>query len=337
MSSESGCPDTVRAGALHHLPVCTPELAPVRHVMPRWVVDRAWSACTRLGVVDRQGVSCGSLRRSLAGDTSNRKAYMKFIVTALCLTLLTPALASANTISAVNRAAQVEGLQPATTKLDVVETGNQLRTATNGISLGVPNTKITAAANGTVVNGVGHSKVVFQKAGGEYRASVQIADENDPESYEFDVTGAASLIRNDDGSVSAVDLAGKPLAWIAPAWARDRNGKVVPTHYEIAGSKLVQVVKHKGMGFAYGITADPGFWEICACAGAIVWVVGTNLIVPWRLVKLKQTIHALGGAWNAAKLSLRATHWHEKLRVFGEAGAGAAAEFFGVKQIRDNC
>ncbi len=34
-----------------------------------------------------------------------------------------------------------------------------------------------------------------------------------------------------------------------------------------AGSTLVQVVEHRGRGFAYGITADPSIWKIAKCGG----------------------------------------------------------------------
>lgn len=46
----------------------------------------------------------------------------------------------------------------------------------------------------------------------------------------------------------------------AAPWAYDANSKTVPTHYEVNGTKLTQIIEHKNGGFAYGITADP-FWS----------------------------------------------------------------------------
>jgi hypothetical protein len=264
---------------------------------------------------------------------------------ALCLSgsllIAAPALALANgtndTISAVNRAAQTEGLQPATAKLEVVRAGDQVLTASNGISLAVPAGKTTAVSNGTVVNGSGRSKIVFQQVGRKNRASVQIADPNDPERYEFDVVGAALLMPGNDGSVSAIDATGKTIGMIAKPWARDRNGKTVETRYEIEGTKLIQIVKHKGIGFAYGITADPNFWDVCACAGAIAWVAGSTVIAPLKLAKLVKVMKEMGGFWEAANVALRASTKKEKLEKFGKAGMGIATEFFGIKLIHDNC
>lgn len=61
-----------------------------------------------------------------------------------------------------------------------------------------------------------------------------------------------------DGSVSVINAdPSLPDAAIAPPWAHDAAGKAVPTHYEIDGTTLVQVVEHKGGNYSYGITADP--------------------------------------------------------------------------------
>ena len=46
------------------------------------------------------------------------------------------------------------------------------------------------------------------------------------------------------------------------AWARDAIGRPVPTHYEIHGSKLTQVVDHRSGGYTYPIVADPSWSEI---------------------------------------------------------------------------
>lgn len=67
----------------------------------------------------------------------------------------------------------------------------------------------------------------------------------------------AHLEQQPDGSVNAYDSESEPVARIASAWARDANGRDVPTFYEIEGTTLVQVVRHHGGDWAYGITADP--------------------------------------------------------------------------------
>jgi len=77
---------------------------------------------------------------------------------------------------------------------------------------------------------------------------------------------------------------------IAPAWARDANGRDVPTFYEIEETTLVQVVKHRGGDWAYGITADPSVWKVVKCAAAVTWVVGTSIFAVAKIAKIRGAI-----------------------------------------------
>jgi len=82
-----------------------------------------------------------------------------------------------------------------------------------------------------------------------------------PERYAFPISGdAARLVNTGDGSVVAYDSSMATIAMLAPAWARDAGGRAVPSHYELDGTTVIQVVEHRAGGFAYGITADP-WWN----------------------------------------------------------------------------
>ena len=70
----------------------------------------------------------------------------------------------------------------------------------------------------------------------------------------------ATLEMMPDGSVVALNLDEEVLAVAPTPWALDANGVNVPTHYEISGTTLTQVVEHKAGDFAYGIVADP-WWN----------------------------------------------------------------------------
>ena len=63
-----------------------------------------------------------------------------------------------------------------------------------------------------------------------------------------------------DGAVLAFGPDGQVVARLAPPWARDADGRSVPTHFELDGLTVVQIVEHRGGGFAYGIVADP-WWN----------------------------------------------------------------------------
>jgi hypothetical protein len=86
-----------------------------------------------------------------------------------------------------------------------------------------------------------------------------VIDGNDaPEHYAFpvEVNGQATALRNsDDGGLEILDPSGAVVATVATPWATDANGAPVPTHYEINGSSIVQIVDHHGA--AYPVTADP--------------------------------------------------------------------------------
>jgi hypothetical protein len=90
------------------------------------------------------------------------------------------------------------------------------------------------------------------------RAAVHIDSADAPERYTFGVGGnAARLSINDDGSITILDAADQSIGQIAAPWARDANGVAVPTHYDVDGLTLTQVVEHRGGDYAYAITADP--------------------------------------------------------------------------------
>lgn len=72
--------------------------------------------------------------------------------------------------------------------------------------------------------------------------------------YKMQVPEGAKIERV--GSSILVVKGKKMVAGIAPAWAKDAKGKSVPTHYEVKGNVVTQVVDH-GSQYAYPIVADP--------------------------------------------------------------------------------
>lgn len=88
-----------------------------------------------------------------------------------------------------------------------------------------------------------------------------------PQRYPFpvDVGGVpAHLTLTPNGSIEIRRSASAaPVAIVTPAWAVDAVGASVPTHFEVHGSTLVQVVDHQGA--AYPVTADPNTcgWVTC--------------------------------------------------------------------------
>jgi hypothetical protein len=65
----------------------------------------------------------------------------------------------------------------------------------------------------------------------------------------LELTDSGAAVVNGDGTVALA---------VAPAWAKDANGKNIRTNYEVNGSTLTQVVDHAAHGgVAYPVVADP--------------------------------------------------------------------------------
>ncbi|MEJ9209242.1 hypothetical protein [Paenibacillus larvae] len=113
------------------------------------------------------------------------------------------------------------------------------------------------------------------------------------------------------------------------AWAKDANGNDIPTHYEIRGNDLVQKVEFNE-NTAFPVVADPNWFQIAKCAGAITWFLGTNVFSVYKIIKIKKYMQELGGVFEAAELMLKASTWEERMKYGGKALVGLAAELSGV-------
>ncbi|MFJ3395275.1 DUF2599 domain-containing protein [Leifsonia aquatica] len=110
----------------------------------------------------------------------------------------------------------------------------------------------------TYENGNGSRTVPVVKSDGSVQITTILDSTQAPTrfDYTFDA-GPGSYLEPVDGLTVVRHADGGWAAGIAPAWAVDANGASVPTHYEIDGSVLTQVVEHSAGEFAYPIVADP--------------------------------------------------------------------------------
>jgi hypothetical protein len=170
------------------------------------------------------------------------------------------------------------------------------------------------------------------------RALVHIDSPEAPERFDFPIGGDVSTLRlTEDGGATALNQLGEVVAVAAAPWASDADGIPVPTHYEINGTTLTQVVEHHAGDYAYGIVADPAWWDVTRCVLAIGWVLGSTVFAATKITKIRAAIRGLGGITEAAKLLVGATSWAEKAQALGGAGATAAAYFMGIDTILNNC
>ena len=138
---------------------------------------------------------------------------------------------------------------------------------TSGYSLAVGLPFAGRAKRGfKVVNGVtafdnqnGSFTSVISKTDGSVQFVTMLMDPQAPDSYtyKFEIpTGFKSAVQA-NGSVILASSDSEFIAGIAPAWAVDAHGTPVPTHYELSGSSLTQVVDHSNKALAYPLIADP--------------------------------------------------------------------------------
>lgn len=174
------------------------------------------------------------------------------------------------------------------------------------------------------------------------RALVRLTGPTAGKRYRFPLAGAASLRHRADGSVAILDGKHRELAVIGAAWARDARGRAVPTHYDIQGRTLVQVVDHRRPGVAYPVIADPSILTILKCAGSIVAAIVGIAVPGTKLLQLAKFVKAVGSVRDTAKLLIGATSRAEKLKAIRKAvgaksASAVAAALLGIPGIHDNC
>lgn len=80
-----------------------------------------------------------------------------------------------------------------------------------------------------------------------------------PEEYSWTVSlpGDEKLRARTDGGAEVVDATGAVVMTVSPPWAKDSEGRSVPTTLAVAGDTVTMHVAHASGEFAYPIVADP--------------------------------------------------------------------------------
>jgi hypothetical protein len=161
---------------------------------------------------------------------------------------------------------------------------------------------------------------------------------------DYGVEGA-ELTLHEDGSISVaregvmIEPDGSEssrlieVARVAAPWAYDAVGRPVKTHYEVTAEGFTQVVEPDA-ATQYPIVADPDWWKIASCTGAIAFFVASTMFAAAKILKVKRYIKALGGTKEAVKLIVGATTAEERLRVGGQALVSLALELSGIASLK---
>jgi hypothetical protein len=104
----------------------------------------------------------------------------------------------------------------------------------------------------------------------------------------------------------------------------------------VEGNQLTQHINFDEHSI-FPIVADPDWVKITLCAGALGLLVGSAVVVPAKLLKIKRYIQALGGLREAATLIVGATTFAEKMQRGGQALIALCEEIIGIGAVKDNC
>jgi len=107
-------------------------------------------------------------------------------------------------------------------------------------------------------NNNGSTTVPIVLSDGTVQINTVIDNANAPKRYDYpiDVPDGAALAQDTNGTVAVVAPDGSPLRVFGEAWAKDANGEAVPTHYEVHGTTLTQVVSFTE-ATPFPVVADP--------------------------------------------------------------------------------
>lgn len=98
---------------------------------------------------------------------------------------------------------------------------------------------------------------------GELQINTVIADSNAPTRYAYAIDPGDGGSLTPFGDLIVVGSAtGEVIAVVEAPWALDANGRSVPTHYELSGTTLTQVIDLNDPSISYPVVADPKFvWD----------------------------------------------------------------------------
>jgi hypothetical protein len=235
-------------------------------------------------------------------------------------------------------------------------------TGADAVEIGLPDAGVPAsasvdAASDTVVYSDPEqpADLAVQATEQGARALITIKDATAPRSYTFPIDGpegsrlvsaaeyamgaegGSEEVSLDTGEVYLVAADGvSVLASFDAPWATDANGVAVPTHYELDGRDLTQVIDFTEDS-AFPIVADPSFWKILACTAAVLAFIGGNMIFVAKIIRIKKYINALGGARRAVELMLKGSNWEERFKYGGQALVNLAGELAGVGSVHAAC
>lgn len=153
------------------------------------------------------------------------------------------------------------------------------------LTIGLPNAKHggkgTKTRKGVVAySGKGGSaNAVVPTSDGGVQLLTVVNRKKAPTTYAYPVTlpqGGHIEVAPGGTGAGVFNASGEVIAVVMAPWAKDANGKTVPTHFTTDGKTLTQHIAHQAKGVQYPVVADPVILPAWAVA-RLFWCLGGGL------------------------------------------------------------
>lgn len=211
----------------------------------------------------------------------------------------------------------------------------KIQSKLGGLSVKMPFSS-TASNGREISNGIiafdnknGSASVPIIKSDGSLQMTTVIQSAAAPTryTYQFQTDSDLKILKYRGGLILLKNS--KFAGAVAPAWAKDASGKDVPTHYEVDGSEITQVVEHPSAEYEYPIVADPWLGtNLFSSVYLASWTYSAQPVVNLNLSTWGWLVYsgvAQGGlplSFGAGQAILDTAGWDE---AWGKGGAIRAA------------
>ena len=144
-------------------------------------------------------------------------------------------------------------------------------------------------------------------------------------SYKVNLPTGGEIKKDDNGGILVIDNKGSLIGGFATPWAIDSDGKKIPTHYEIRGDSVVQLVEHLDGETHYPVVADPWLWM------NLIYSAEWTSSSAGQTLKVYPTNWARSLAFTSASYAVGVAGWNELYSKYKNFGRGIKINLTGMK------
>ena len=214
----------------------------------------------------------------------------------------------------------------------------------DGASLSIPldsNSKHGTSSDDSLVVSGDSTDYMFRETKDGAQVLFKIDSPKSSHEKTFTISGDKELVSSealgaDTGEVFVKNSDGSMHSSFDAPWAYDANGNSVPTHFEVSGNKLTQVVEPTSET-AYPIVSDPDWGKIGMCAATIAGNAALYIVPGGIVGKLLTKTKSIRKAAEILVRTLKAKSYNDKLKALRSLAFGLGADLTGIGAIAKAC